>query len=210
MAAGGKFLFRLFVLVVLCLSGGSVFSFYSLLYEQSDVAESTVFLVEKGESLNRIAERIGFEPYQDPAPLEEAFVRVFYDPEKELFCDSDETTHISLPGNVFAAFFELFPTRAGVGKTIAMIREKRLSQSLFFETFPLLAFLAREGETQLIHELLTDENAWLKMIDEGATRTFEGWSKDLKWNTSLFHLTLTLGALFLTEWDVGGILRFSR
>lgn len=162
------------------------------------------------KSLNRIAERIGFEPYQDPAPLEEAFVRVFYDPEKELFCDSDETTHISLPGNVFAAFFELFPTRAGVGKTIAMIREKRLSQSLFFETFPLLAFLAREGETQLIHELLTDENAWLKMIDEGATRTFEGWSKDLKWNTSLFHLTLTLGALFLTEWDVGGILRFSR
>ena len=58
MAAGGKFLFRLFVLVVLCLSGGSVFSFYSLLYEQSDVAESTVFLVEKGESLNRIAERL--------------------------------------------------------------------------------------------------------------------------------------------------------
>ncbi len=162
------------------------------------------------KSLNRIAERIGFEPYQDPAPLEEAFVRVFYDPEKELFRDSDETTHISLPGNVFAAFFELFPSRAGIENTIAMIREKRLSQSLFFETFPLLAFLTREGETQLVHELLIDENAWLKMIDEGATRTFEGWSKDLKWNTSLFHLTLTLGALFLTEWDVGGILRFSR
>ena len=58
MAAGGKFLFRLFVLVVLCLSGGSVFSFYSLLYEQSDVSESTVVLVEKGENLNQIARRL--------------------------------------------------------------------------------------------------------------------------------------------------------
>lgn len=58
MAAGGRLFLRLFVLVVICLSGGSVFSFYSLLYEQSDVAESTVILVEKGESLNQIARRL--------------------------------------------------------------------------------------------------------------------------------------------------------
>ena len=67
----------------------------------------------------------------------------------------------------------------------------------------------REGEEELVHELLTDENAWLRLISEGGTRTFEGWYKDLKWNTSLFHLTLTLGALFLTDWDIRGILRFS-
>ena len=47
------------------------------------------------------------------------------------------------------------------------------------------------------------------MIREGATTTFEGWGKETKWNTSLFHLTLTLGALFLTDWDIRGILRFS-
>lgn len=161
------------------------------------------------KSLNRVAEWIGEKPYADPAPLEAAFVKAFYDPEKQLFRDSDVSTHISLPGNVFAAFYELFPDRAGVEKTIAMIREKRLSQSLFFETFPLLAFLTREGEVELVHELLTDENAWLRIISEGGTRTFEGWYKDLKWNTSLFHLTLTLGALFLTDWDIRGILRFS-
>ena len=65
MAAGGKFLFRLFVLVVLCLCGGSVFSFYSLLYEQNDITESTVILVEKGESLNQIARRLRDEKLLD-------------------------------------------------------------------------------------------------------------------------------------------------
>lgn len=58
MAAGGRLFLKLFVLVVICLSGGSVFSFYSLLYEQNDVAESTVILVEKGENLNQIARRL--------------------------------------------------------------------------------------------------------------------------------------------------------
>ena len=160
------------------------------------------------KSLNRVAELIGEKPYADPAPLEAAFVKAFYDPEQQLFRDSDVSAHISLPGNVFAAFYELFPDRAGVERTIAMIREKRLSQSLFFETFPILAFLTREGEEGLVHELLTDENAWLRIVAEGGTRTFEGWCKDLKWNTSLFHLTLTLGALFLTDWDIRGSLRF--
>lgn len=58
MTAGGRLFLRLFVLVVICLSGGSVFSFYSLLYEQNDIAESTVILVEKGENLNQIARRL--------------------------------------------------------------------------------------------------------------------------------------------------------
>ena len=48
------------------------------------------------------------------------------------------------------------------------------------------------------------------MLSEGATRTFEGWYKDQKWNTSLFHLTMSLGALFLTDWEMERILRFSR
>ena len=160
--------------------------------------------------LNKIAGLIGIEAYADPAPLQSAFVKAFYDPEKQLFRDSDVTEHISLPGNVYAAFFELFPDGAGIRNTIAMIRKKRLSQSLFFETFPLLAFLIREGEEELAHELLTDENAWLRIIAEGGTRTFEGWYKDLKWNTSLFHLSLTFGAVFLTDCDIRGIFRFSE
>jgi len=39
------------------------------------------------------------------------------------------------------------------------------------------------------------------MLREDATTTFEGWGKDTKWNTSLFHLTMSYAALFLADTD---------
>ena len=53
---------------------------------------------------------------------------------------------------------------------------------------------------------MLDRGAWLRMLDEGATTTFEGWGKDTKWNTSLFHLTMSYGALFLADVDLEGLL----
>ena len=50
-----------------------------------------------------------------------------------------------------------------------------------------LAALKNAGEYELCVELATDEGAWLNMISEGATLTFEAWGKDQKWNTSLCH-----------------------
>ena len=58
MKAGGRFLFKFLVLLAILLTGGSVFSYYSLLYEQNDAAEPTVVLVEKGDNLGRIALRL--------------------------------------------------------------------------------------------------------------------------------------------------------
>ena len=50
-----------------------------------------------------------------------------------------------------------------------------------------LAALKREGRMDICRELATDDGAWLNMLKEGATTTFEAWGKDQKWNTSLFH-----------------------
>ena len=50
-----------------------------------------------------------------------------------------------------------------------------------------LAALKLAGERELCLELATDSGAWLNMISEGATMTFEAWGKDQKWNTSLCH-----------------------
>ena len=50
-----------------------------------------------------------------------------------------------------------------------------------------LAALKLSGRYDLCVELATDGGAWLNMIKEGATMTFEAWGKDQKWNTSLFH-----------------------
>ena len=44
------------------------------------------------------------------------------------------------------------------------------------------------------------------VLREDATTTFEGWGKDTKWNTSLFHLTMSYGALFMADIDLQKIL----
>ena len=52
------FLLKLFIVFIILISGSSVFSYYSLLYEQNELEEPFHFIVEKGESLNHIAIRL--------------------------------------------------------------------------------------------------------------------------------------------------------
>ena len=51
----------------------------------------------------------------------------------------------------------------------------------------------------MLREALLNEGTWKRMLREGGTTTFEGWGKDTKWNTSLFHLTMTYGAIFMAD-----------
>jgi len=53
----------------------------------------------------------------------------------------------------------------------------------------------------LVEWCLKDEGAWLRILREGGTTTFEGWGKDTKSNTSLFHLTMSDAAVFLADID---------
>ena len=55
----------------------------------------------------------------------------------------------------------------------------------------------------LLKEALFDEGAWLRILREGRTTTFEEWGKDTKWNTSLFHLTMSYAAVFMADTDLG-------
>ena len=57
----------------------------------------------------------------------------------------------------------------------------------------LVSAAAGSGKTMVLVERL------LRMLREGATTIFEGWGKDEKWNTSLFHLTMSYAALFMTD-----------
>ena len=126
-----------------------------------------------------------------------------------MFRDSVETDHISMPSNVFAWFYGLVPDVEGLKEQLLpRIREVRMSKSVLFEGFPLLLCLLRDGEEELAFELLTDDGAWMNMLNEGATRTFESWGADWKWNTSLFHLTLSYGAAFLTDWPIKKVFEF--
>lgn len=153
---------------------------------------------------NRLARDLGgAEPFEGEAELIDAFQKTFFDPERNLFRDSDVSQHVSFPGNVYAWFWGLHPTPEASQTILEFVRKKGLTSGMLFTTVPLLATLQREGQDDLVREFLLDENAWLRMLREGATTTFEAWGKDVKWNTSLFHLTLASVVLFLTPHSIG-------
>ena len=153
---------------------------------------------------NKAAKILGEPIYEGEPQLAEAFYAAFYDPQKKLFKDGDQTSHISFAGNIYAYFAGLYPEEQCRKNIVGMIDKYRLTRGMLFASFPAMAGLRRDGEEALLRSLLADPRTWSKMIEEGATATFEGWSKDAKWNTSLFHLTLAYALVFMVDdFDVG-------
>ncbi len=153
------------------------------------------------QCMNDIAKRIGHAPYADAKPLENAFRRVFWDSSRHLFVDREGSRHVSLPGNVYASFFNLAPQDDALAHQafLKLVRERKYSSISIFQFFPLFCYLESKGEREFLHELMLSPDAWLRNLREGATRTFEGWGKDTKWNTSLFHLTIASVVVFMAE-----------
>ncbi len=151
------------------------------------------------KSMNRIAEITGRERYCDESGVVDAFYRVFYDSDRKLFRDKEGNEHISLISNVFPLMYGMFPEEGTKEAILSLIEEKGFTSVMLFGAYPILEGLRRLGLKELMYRYLKEKGAWKRMLREGATTTFEGWGKDAKWNTSLFHLTLTYAALFLAE-----------
>ena len=62
-----------------------------------------------------------------------------------------------------------------------------------------LAALVTTGRRDVALELTTSPDAWMNMISEGATTTYEAWGKDQKWNTSLFHPWATAPSIIFSD-----------
>ena len=150
---------------------------------------------------NQMASILKEEKYRDEAPLLAAFCNTFYKKELSLFVDSEGSDHVSLVGNVFPYAFGLFPSEESRQSILKLFDAHGISSLSMFCTFPLLSGLARDGEEERLRKALLCDGAWLRMLREDATTTFEGWGKDTKWNTSLFHLTMSYAAVFLADVD---------
>lgn len=151
---------------------------------------------------NAIAAVLGEPCYRDETVLRDAFDKIFYDAEQHLFRDSEGSDHVSLVGNSFAYAFGLCPNEDCRENILRMLDENGIDSLSLFCTFPMLMGLARDGEAVRLRAALLNDGAWLRMLREGATTTFEGWGKDTKWNTSLFHLTMSYAAVFLADVDL--------
>jgi len=154
------------------------------------------------KSLNKLAAAVGRASYADAAKLEKAFTDAFWDPVRKVFVDRVGSRHVSMPGNTYAAFFDLAPAAdraAFKTNVVAMAKAKFPDAVSFFQFPPLFFYLEREGEGALVRELILHPGAWRRALREGATRSIEGWGYDTKWNTSLFHLTMGSVVMFLTD-----------
>lgn len=154
------------------------------------------------ERVNRLAKICGADFCYDTKPLRDAYIESFYDEKQGLFCDAPTSKHTALASNVFALAFDLCPDQETEERIIEMIMTKNAESSAFFVTFASLYALKRLGREDEIKALLLNEGRWLRMLSEGATVTFEAWGKDVKWNTSLFHLCYTFAALYMTDWGM--------
>lgn len=153
------------------------------------------------KAVNRLAEILGKTPYRETDSLQEAYIQAFYDEERKLFKDTPVSKHISLPSNAFALMYDMCPDKETEENIVQMILEKNASNSAFFTTFASLCGLHRIGKKEELLQLISSSGRWMRMLEEGATVTFEAWGKDVKSNTSLFHLCYSYPVLFLTDWE---------
>lgn len=157
--------------------------------------------------LNKLCGIAGLESYrEDEKYLYDAIIETFYDSRAHMFADGEEHRHISLIGNAFPFAFDIAPDADFEENFRKLYREKGEDSTSFFTTFPLLMKFARMGDHEQVRKIILHEGTWRRMLREDATATFEGWGKDCKWNTSLFHLTMSSAALFMADIDLKGIL----
>ncbi len=117
--------------------------------------------------------------------LRDTFNQLFYEEETGLYKDNPASGHHALHSNVYPLFFEMAPEGHQI---IPFIREKRFACSPYLSYFLLLA-LGKNKEYALMRDLILckDTHSWYHMLQEGATSTFEAWSKESKRSVSLCH-----------------------
>lgn len=156
---------------------------------------------------NKLCSLAGLPEYRsDEKAIYDAIIDRFYDKESHLFVDGEEHRHISLVGNAFPYAFDMAPDKEFEANFRKMLSEKGEDATSFFTTFPLLLKFTREKDYEQIKKYILHEGTWSRMLSEDATSTFEGWGKDCKWNTSLFHLTMSSAAMFMADVDLYGFL----
>lgn len=154
------------------------------------------FWIDFLQSSDKIFGMAGYPETGKTEKAKASFTRCFYNEKTGLFCDSEKKSHSSFHSNVLPLLF-------GIGTENAQIKRKltkyicarglRAGSVLF--AYYALAALVKNGETKKAVALAAADDAWYTMLREGATTTFEAWSKDMKWNTSLFHPWATAPAI---------------
>ncbi len=177
---------------------------YDAMLTEGAVCEKThsvinAYYITACKCMNYISETLGHPQYRDTDAMEKIYLDTFFIKDRRVFRDSPESEHTSFPSNMFSYAFGLCPDEPTQAHMLEILSEKTITSANLFVCFPILFKLRLEGKHDLLTRELKRNDAWLRMIEEGATTTFESWGKTCKKNASLFHLTFSFAALFLTD-----------
>lgn len=166
------------------------------------------YYIEAVHTLNLIARILALPKYRDEAQLRRAFNSAFYNAELGMYTDSNETDHVSLVGNIFPYAFRLSDDERFYENMERLIDVRGIRAVSMFTSFPMMIGLVRRKNYALLEKQLLDEGAWLRIISEDSYTTFEGWGRECKWNTSLFHMTMSDVAVFLADIDTDALFEY--
>ena len=140
------------------------------------------------ESVNEIFRELGVEEISGVDKTRKAYFSRFYSEKLGVFADDTTHTHASVHSNVFPLLYGIGTEDTALcDRLVDFIRAKGLHSMGVYMAYYALAALISVGRYDTALELATSDTAWMNMINEGATTTYEAWGKDQKWNTSLFH-----------------------
>lgn len=139
------------------------------------------------KTLTELEEILGYPASYDWKQLRDAYLEMFYRPEKGLFADSADSRHTAVHSNIYPLYFGLVPDEA-VDNVVKFLCKKGLCCGVMTSYF-LLKGLAGAGYYEEVYELLVNESehGWVNMLREGSTTCLEAWGKEQKWNTSCCH-----------------------
>jgi len=145
------------------------------------------FYLAMQKHIDEIRAVLGEAPLGTTEKTEQGYIEMFLDKEQNLFVDAEGSKHASYQSNVLALFADVNVSSEVKSSIIDHIESKTLCSGGTYMSFFALYSLKRAGRYDLCEKLIADKNAWLAMLDAGATVCFEVWKKEQKWNVSFFH-----------------------
>ena len=154
-------------------------------------------------AVNRMSKLMGLAEEFDVNSTATALIDTFYDEKQGLFVDRVGSLHCSVGTNAFSLLLGLAPDLETENRILKLIGDKKLNHSNLFISPIILAALFVSGKEETANKFILDDACWKNMLNEGATTTFEAFSKSNKANASLFHPAFAFPVIFWAKDDAG-------
>jgi alpha-L-rhamnosidase len=119
--------------------------------------------------------------------VKKSFQEVFFDEERGVYRDGEQTDHASLHGNMFPLAFGLVP-QENIESVTAFVESRGMKCSVYGAQFLLDAtYEGENGAYGLERMTATDLRGWINMIRVGSTITLEAWDDRYKPNQDWNH-----------------------